>query len=199
MSKKGEIEIIDLCDSDSDDNMQVSSSGGRSAPVEVYDADLQLALSLSREYMRSSDGGPARKKPKKENWPGTASVALNSTWGAKKPSVKSEKRRHSYPAAVASSDVAVVAPPVAPSTNFAASAPMNDDDDMVVVGSKNAVNLPHMRCHCTTHLFNHAKPHDLKHKKSCDMCYCYVCDVKVPECKKWNEHYRASDRGSQKT
>lgn len=31
------------------------------------------------------------------------------------------------------------------------------------------------------------------------MCYCFVCDVKVSECKKWNEHYRASDKGPEKT
>ena len=195
MSK--EIEIIDLCDS-SDDEGGGAQSALFPPTADVYDVDLQLALSLSQETM-TSVSEPARKKSKADNGPRVSFAAPSPPIFSPSPrggaTMKSERCRHSTQARF--SDVTVVAPPGAP-TIFAATVSGNEDDDMIVVGSKNAVILPHMRCHCTTHPFNHTRPNEVAHKASCSMCYCYVCDVKVSECKKWSTHFRASDRSSEK-
>ena len=69
-----------------------------------------------------------------------------------------------------------------------------NDDDVEVVGAKNEVRLPHMRQHCTQFKFD-PTPSTVQQQyqqstldtnsKSCDLCYCYVCDCPVKECKSW--------------
>lgn len=76
----------------------------------------------------------------------------------------------------------------------------SDDAEIAVVGTKNHVNLPHMRQHCTVHLFN-SNAHlfqttrDEANQLYCDCCYCYVCDDKASECKLWHKHCNATDQG----
>jgi hypothetical protein len=66
----------------------------------------------------------------------------------------------------------------APLMAAAASARKEDaDEDLQVVGTKNAVRLPHNRCSCTTFKFttNPSNRDDLReaNEKHCDLCYCY--------------------------
>ena len=95
-----------------------------------------------------------------------------------------------------------------------------DDEDVVVAGVRNEMRLPHMRQHCTTFRFNSTGPvataasasfnnHENyqisileENNKSCDLCYCYICDGPVTDCKQWfsstsftsqNNHCCASD------
>ena len=34
-----------------------------------------------------------------------------------------------------------------------------------------------------------------KNKSACAKCYCYICDIPVKECKHWDMHCNASDKG----
>jgi hypothetical protein len=98
---------------------------------------------------------------------------------------------------------------------------VDGDEDVVVEGVRNEMRLPHIRQHCTTFRFNSTGPaataaasasfnnsgNYLKsvleeNNKSCDLCYCYVCDGPVKDCKQWfsstsftsqNNHCCASD------
>lgn len=72
------------------------------------------------------------------------------------------------------------------------------DNDIELVGGNMqlAVDMPHPRDACTVFPFNKvsyidnlSNPQNLKH---CTFCYCYICDVKVSECLKWDRHCNAS-------
>ena len=70
----------------------------------------------------------------------------------------------------------------------------NGDDDVEVMGTVNSVRLPHMRCHCTEYPFVENQKEN--NGQTCDLCYCYVCDVPVKECKEWKaSHCDATDKG----
>eukprot|EP00978_Attheya_sp_CCMP212_P006733 scaffold15609_cov55-Attheya_sp.AAC.2 len=76
----------------------------------------------------------------------------------------------------------------------------DEEDDVKVVGTVNALQLPHMRCHCTTAPFCEIGILSTAQKEmnanACDLCYCYVCDVPVKECLDWkSSHCNATDRG----
>jgi hypothetical protein len=91
----------------------------------------------------------------------------------------------------------------------------SDGEDVVVVGTKNAVTLPHMRQHCTVHLFcgDQSDPDRTnRNQEFCHLCYCYVCDAPVKDCKSWDQsdegatrndklwlHCNATDRGEDAT
>jgi len=66
--------------------------------------------------------------------------------------------------------------------------------DVEVVGTVNAMQLPHMRPHCTEHPFQSGE-HAASNSQTCDLCYCYVCDVPVKDCKHWTLHCNATDKG----
>ena len=79
------------------------------------------------------------------------------------------------------------------------------ESDVVVMGAKNSLRLPHSRQHCTEHSFTSNEKSGNKfftesakyftesaianNSKCCDLCYCFVCDVPSKECKKWNGGY----------
>ena len=54
------------------------------------------------------------------------------------------------------------------------------DDDVIVEGVLNETRLPHLRQHCTNFPFQMGS-----FRSSCDMCYCYICDCPVKDCKEW--------------
>lgn len=68
-------------------------------------------------------------------------------------------------------------------------------DDVQVVGTSNALRLPHMRCHCTVYKYivdlTEAPSDNLD---CCDLCYCYVCDTLVKDCSNWDVHCQATDK-----
>lgn len=104
--------------------------------------------------------------------------------------------------------VEATAPVFAAATTVAEATRTTDaDDDVVVEGVLNETRLPHMRQHCTRFPFSFDDFFLSRVKKdnlmSCDLCYCYVCDCPVKECKKWfsqtsraheNNHSCASDK-----
>jgi hypothetical protein len=63
------------------------------------------------------------------------------------------------------------------------------DGGIQVLGTVNRIQFPHMRPHCTKYELQENAV------EFCDLCYCYVCDVKVSECTDWAVHCRASDTG----
>ena len=75
----------------------------------------------------------------------------------------------------------------------AAAQSSDDDSDVTVLGTKNYVNLPHMRQHCTVHPFDLADLH--KNYLFCEQCYCYICDIRAAECAEWRHHCRGHDKG----
>ncbi|KAK7232597.1 hypothetical protein SO694_00035161 [Aureococcus anophagefferens] len=69
-----------------------------------------------------------------------------------------------------------------------------DDDDDCVMGETKVGDLgdfPHARCHCANHPFG-----STDHRNdACAKCYCFVCDVPVADCPKWDDHCHATDAG----
>ncbi|KAJ4867302.1 RPM1 interacting protein 13 [Raphanus sativus] len=56
------------------------------------------------------------------------------------------------------------------------------DDDILVLGQKGeiaCIDFPHPRHACAKYPFN-----STSHDKYCDMCHCYVCDIRAP-CPHW--------------
>ncbi len=78
------------------------------------------------------------------------------------------------------------------------------DDDIELVGTKADASLnamPHARCHCPKHNFKQVKADAEvqagtreQNCKTCDKCYCYVCDTLASECASWQDHCMAYDR-----
>ncbi|ESQ50400.1 hypothetical protein EUTSA_v10001979mg [Eutrema salsugineum] len=70
----------------------------------------------------------------------------------------------------------------------------DDDDDVLVVGQKACRDFPHPRHSCAKYSFN-----STSHEKYCDMCHCYVCDIRAP-CPYWCigdstiDHCHANDK-----
>ena len=67
------------------------------------------------------------------------------------------------------------------------------DDDVIIMGATNQLRLPHLRQHCTEFKFL-SNPSQSKvmtttmletNSKHCDLCYCFVCDCPVKECRQW--------------
>ena len=76
----------------------------------------------------------------------------------------------------------------------------NDNDSVVVEGVVNEARFPHMRQHCTRSAFDPnflLRPRSARmisksqtsiidvNKQSCDLCYCFICDCPVKDCKQW--------------
>mmetsp|Transcript_17991 Transcript_17991/g.26380 ORF Transcript_17991/g.26380 Transcript_17991/m.26380 type:complete len:1495 (-) Transcript_17991:800-5284(-) len=72
-----------------------------------------------------------------------------------------------------------------------------DDDEVEEIGRSNVQRLPHMRQHCLDYCFtqdvlfkrksekSNFRDEEAKNAKYCDLCYCFVCDLKASECKTW--------------
>ncbi len=78
-----------------------------------------------------------------------------------------------------------------------------EDDDIEIVGTKTdtaLVAMPHARCSCPTVHFIVLPEKEASEKvrstniKTCDKCYCWVCDVLASECNEWSRHCMAFDR-----
>lgn len=67
----------------------------------------------------------------------------------------------------------------------------DSDDEIAIVGTKNHVDLVHMRQHCVEFPFRTGSNHG--NSRFCTGCFCYVCDVKAVECPSWVEHCHATD------
>lgn len=67
-----------------------------------------------------------------------------------------------------------------------------DDEEVTCKVVKNvmnaAVNLPHARHDCGTHMW---KGPDANKEQICDNCFCYVCDIRANECTDWQLHCQA--------
>lgn len=76
-----------------------------------------------------------------------------------------------------------------------AAADKDDDDDLMIIGATGTVatrDLPHARCHCGVNIFE-PTPTALSHVKTCDNCFCYVCDVPAKDCEAWGDGSSATD------
>jgi hypothetical protein len=140
----------------------------RSAPASVLD------------YSQNFLGGK-KKKAKKE------------TGAATTPSqriIKTEGSAAAAASVVQYDDVEVVeasAPAISTADVATKNFDADNDDDVIMVGTINEVRLPHMRHFCVKFEFqqNPKSRFDISTKNSeyCDLCYCYVCDTPVKECK----------------
>lgn len=97
----------------------------------------------------------------------------------------------------ASDDVEVV-PVSAPVAVALQSSGLEDgDDDLQAVGViQTAPVYPHSRAECRQHAFA-AETTDKAHEqniKTCDKCYCFVCDDEASKCSSWESHCMASDK-----
>lgn len=92
-------------------------------------------------------------------------------------------------------EVEIVEPPpkVTPVNSDRGGASRDDEDDIQVTGTVNAMRLPHMRPHCTEHPFD--ANNAASNSETCDLCYCYICDAPVKDCKEWSLHCNATDKG----
>lgn len=96
-----------------------------------------------------------------------------------------------------SDDIEVV-PVVAPVAVALQSSGLEDgDDDLQAVGViQTAPVYPHSRAECRQHVFaaeNSDKAHE-QNIKTCDKCYCFVCDDEASKCNAWESHCMASDK-----
>lgn len=95
-------------------------------------------------------------------------------------------------------DAAVAAPPIVPVARVPAAdtSATKTDDDIEIIGAKNELRLPHLRQDCTQFKFDPASQHGYQYRtysrstvdsnsKTCDLCYCYVCDCPAKDCKTW--------------
>ena len=62
------------------------------------------------------------------------------------------------------------------------------DDELTIIDFDNSAQNPlsklaHPRPLCATHKFET----QAGRAKHCDMCYCYVCDIKAADCKSWSK------------
>lgn len=75
-----------------------------------------------------------------------------------------------------------------------------EDDDFIVfleernVDNSSFSNLPHLRANCLFHKFS--APH---FESFCANCFCYCCDLRASDCKKWSSHCEATDQGPLKS
>jgi hypothetical protein len=77
-----------------------------------------------------------------------------------------------------------------------------DEDEVQIVGIVKECRLPHMAPHCAERTYQRTSNYAMnacaqtkENERSCDLCYCYVCDIKVAACKEWSCHCNATDQG----
>eukprot|EP00039_Didymoeca_costata_P002706 m.62017 g.62017 ORF g.62017 m.62017 type:complete len:1191 (+) comp11477_c0_seq1:243-3815(+) len=70
---------------------------------------------------------------------------------------------------------------------------VNDEVAIVGLHQDGAMTMPHCRSSCIVNKFN-ASNKEACLKAICDLCYCFVCDVPVKDCQKWNEHCLADHK-----
>lgn len=72
----------------------------------------------------------------------------------------------------------------------------DNGDELSVVAAKRGlqalVDLPHMRFQCGNIPFVSGK-----RRKTCPMCYCFICDIPASKCGKWDSHSSATDKNPQ--
>jgi len=84
-------------------------------------------------------------------------------------------------------DIAVVAPPVAPTAGT--SETNGQDEDVAIIGATgpNALaDFPHSRENCVTY------PSAKDPARHCPHCYCYICDNPASSCPVWQTHCHAT-------
>lgn len=59
------------------------------------------------------------------------------------------------------------------------------------VGVRALADYPHFRFHCLIHPFKRQRYHNKL--KTCQRCFCYVCDIPAYQCQEWNQHAKAVD------
>ena len=145
--------------------------------------------------------GQPKKKDKNSNTSIPKKQACN-TPPVKQDVLATSKMRSVGPkmrrAKITNPDVQVMTSPPPDSSSVKATIDnIDDEEEVIVMGSKNEVKLPHMRQHCTVHHFK-LHPYDEKVRQTnhshCERCYCYVCDCLVKDCIAWDHHCCATDR-----
>mmetsp|Transcript_23273 Transcript_23273/g.55031 ORF Transcript_23273/g.55031 Transcript_23273/m.55031 type:complete len:1470 (-) Transcript_23273:218-4627(-) len=189
-SKYDEIIILD---SDDDDNMFISNDDSDCEIIDVEEAIASRPL----------------KKPKLEDQGASSSSSTNKQFRDDDNYLNNE----GVEIVEATVRKPTAATMVAESTATLQSGSENDED-VVVEGVLNETRLPHMRQHCTRFPFESSLQSRCiqtnskirkANQQSCVLCYCYVCDCPVKNCKNWyssssnalkHNHCLASDKNA---
>jgi hypothetical protein len=140
--------------------------------------------------MEDEDNRKRRASPDSVVLPG---VAVGDVVDVK-PDLGTLRKRLRSDAAILSNDVEVVERAPAVVYTSREGGETNDDDEIQLVGTVNEQKLPHMRPHCLEHVYQSSTGIH-QNQRFCDLCYCYVCDVKASDCEEWNTHCLATDQG----
>ena len=157
-----------------------------------------LAMGSTRKRLLSDQQQQQQQQPALDSDHDDDSVViLDDCRGAKKP--KSAPKPNSQETTSKESlndeveivDAATLTPPLVAASLSAHGSKNNNDEDVAIVGTKNHVDLVHMRQHCVDYPFRKSSSSNAKY---CSGCYCYVCDVKASECTTWQRHCHATDQ-----
>ena len=175
VSNNGIVEILECDDDKEEQQAKPKTKTDAEGIIEILDDDDD-----DEEY--DDDRKPAAKKRKSNsatNGITNATVSLGDSRSSRSEELEVEL--------VEAPPVSAVAARMEKESNFSGSALSASEECMVIgrTGKNSLSDFPHSREYCSEHPINDDP------KKSCVLCYCYVCDIPASECTEWTKHCKA--------